>query len=141
MSFILQRCIWEIPPETLSDKDFRILSYYAFIADDQSFLAWPKQETVAQKCNCSTRTVRRTLSKLQVRDDNIIFTVNRKGGRAATQYEMCFPGMEPKVEAKKRRIISFEERRRTRGPSTKKLAADLQRTNARIDTLFQEGQG
>lgn len=140
MSFILQRHVWEISPETLSDKDFRILSYYAFIADNNTFLARAKNETVAKHCNCSVRTVQRSLSKMLNREDNIIFTTNRKGGHTSGYLQMCFPGMEPKVEANKRRIISFENRR-ARGPSTKKLAADLQKTNGRIDTLFQEVLG
>lgn len=140
MSFTLHRCIWDIP--NLDHREFRILSYFAFVADDKSFLAYPKIETVAEKCQCSVRAVQRALAKLLSREDNIIFTVNRRGGRNTTTYQMYFPGMEPKAEKRKADVISFEKhiakKRRERGPTTKKLAAELQKTNGRVDTLFED---
>lgn len=138
MSFTLQRHIWGIPK--LSHVEFRILSCYAYHADNSTFLAYPSVKTVARECQCSISTVQRALNRLLTREDNVLFTTNRKGGRQATTYQMLFPGMET-AQKQKSTVISFEKKRRERGPSTKKLAAELQKTNHRVDTLFQEAQG
>lgn len=138
MSFTLHRHMLEIP--NLTDREFRILFCYAHHADNATFLAWPSVKTVARECQCSPRSVQYTINKLLAREDNIFFTSNRSKGRSSTTYQMFFPGME-KVEKQKSTVISFEKKRRERGPSTKKLAAELQKTNHRVDTLFQEAQG
>lgn len=71
----------------MNDLDFRVLSYLTFCSKTGSYQSFPKVSTIAEKCQSSVSSVKRSLKRLL--DRKLIEKASRKGGGAVI-YQFSF---------------------------------------------------
>lgn len=85
MSIKWMNWVWEHSPYTRTQKLIHLA--FADYASDEGYF-WPLQDTVAKKCNCSTRYVQKTLKDMRERG---MIESEQRGWHMSNLYQLRKP--------------------------------------------------